>query len=75
MGIFERGLPMVSVKKSTIFSSVFFSNIRLEIMFTYGLERKKTFEDDKNVNFLKSKKWIFSKGFTHGFDKKIHYFF
>ena len=50
---------MVSVKKSTIFSSVFFSKIGLEIMFTYGLERKKTFEDDKNVNFLKSKKWVF----------------
>ena len=43
---------MVSVKKSTIFSSVFFSKIALEIMFTYGLERKKTFEDNKNVNFF-----------------------
>ena len=62
MGIFQRGSPMVSVKKSTIFSSVFFSNIGLEIMFTYGLKKKETFEDDKNVNFLKSKKWVFSKG-------------
>ena len=54
---------MVSVKKSTIFSSVFFSKINLEIMFTYGLERKETFEDDKNVNFLKSKKMgIFLRG-------------
>ena len=34
----------------------------LEIMFSYGLERKGAFEDDKNVNFLKSKKWVFSKG-------------
>ena len=61
MGIFQRGSPMVSVKKSTIFSSVFFSKIGLEIMFTYSLERKEAFEDDKNVNFLKSKKWVFSK--------------
>ena len=53
---------MVSVKKSTIFSSVFFSKIGLEINLRYGLERKEAFEDDKNVNFLKSKKWVFSKG-------------
>ena len=53
---------MVSVKKSTIFSSVFLSKIGLEIMFSYSLERKEAFEDDKNVNFLKSKKWVFSKG-------------
>ena len=37
---------MVSVKKSTIFSSVFFSIIGLEIMLSYGLERKEAFEDD-----------------------------
>ena len=60
MGIFQRDSPMVSVKKSTIFSSLFFSKIGFEIIFTYGLERKETFEDNKNVNFLKSKKWIFS---------------
>ena len=53
---------MVSVKKSRIFSSVFFSKIGHEIMLSYGLERKEAFEDDKNVNFLKSKKWVFSKG-------------
>ena len=52
---------MVSVKKSTMFFSVFFSKIRPEIMLTYGLERKEAFEDDKTVNFLKSKKWVFSK--------------
>ena len=53
---------MVSVKKVTIFFDVFFSKIGLEIMFSYGLERKEAFEDDKNVNFVKSKKWVFSKG-------------
>ena len=62
MGIFETSSPMVSVKKSTIFSSVFFSKIGLEIMFSYGLQREEAFEDDENVTFLKSKKWVFSKG-------------
>ena len=76
MGIFQRGSPMVSVKKSTFFSNVFFSKVGLEIMFTYSLEKKEAFEGDKNVNFLKSKKMgIFPKGFTHGFVQKIHNFF
>ena len=51
---------MVSVQKSAIFSSLFFSKIGLEIMFSYGLESKEAFEDDKNLNFFKSKKWVFS---------------
>ena len=75
MGIFQRGSSMVSVKKSTIFSSVFFSKIGLEIMFSYGLERKEAFEDDKNVNFLKSKKWVFSKGVHPWFRSKNAPFF
>ena len=75
MGIFERGSPMVSVKKLTIFASVFFSKIGLEIMFSYGLERKEAFEDDKNVNFFKSKKWVFSKGFHPWFRSKNPQFF
>ena len=52
---------MVTVKKSTIFSSVFFSKIVLEITLSYGLERKEAFKDDINVNFLKLPKWVFSK--------------
>ena len=51
---------MVSIKKSPFFSSVFFSKIGLKIMLSYDLERKEAFEDEKNVNFLKSKKWVFS---------------
>ena len=70
MGIFQRGSPMVSVKKSALFSSVFFSKIGLEIMFSYGLERKEAFEDDKNVNFIKSKKRVFSKGVLRWFRSK-----
>ena len=66
---------MVSVKKSTIFSSVLFSKIGLEIMLSYGLERKEAFEDDKNVNFLKSKKWVFSKGVDPWFQPKNPQFF
>ena len=42
---------MVSVKKTRIFSSVFFSKLGLKIMLRYGLERKEAFHDDKNVNF------------------------
>ena len=61
---------MVLVKKSAIFSSFFFSEIVLEIMFSYGLERKEAFEDDKNLNFFKSRKWVFSKGFHPWFGSK-----
>ena len=75
MGIFQRVSPMVSVKKSAIFSSVFFSKIGLEIMFSYGLERKEAFEDDKNVNFFKCKKWVFSKGVHPWFRSKNPQFF
>ena len=70
MGIFQSGSATVSVKKSTIFSSVFLSKIGLEIMLSYGLERKETFEDDKNLSFLKSKKSASLKGLTHGFGQK-----
>ena len=66
---------MVWVKKSAIFSCVFFSKIGVEIMFSYGLERKETFQDDKNVNFFKSKKWVFSKGVQPWFWSKHPQFF
>ena len=75
MGIFQRGSPMVSVKKLTIFFSVFFSKRVLEIMFSYGLERKEAFEDDKNLNFFKSKKLVFSKGVHPWFRSKNPQFF
>ena len=66
---------MVSVKKFTIFASVFFSKIGLEIMFTYSLERKEAFEDNKNVNFFRLKKWVFSKGVHPWFRSKNAQFF
>ena len=40
-------------------------------MLSYGLERKEAFQDSKNVNFWKSKKWVFAKGFG----QKIQNFF
>ena len=66
---------MVSVKKSALFSSVFFSKRVLEIIFSYGLERIETFEDDKNVTFFKGKKWVFSKGVHPWFWSKNPQFF
>ena len=80
---------MVSVKKLTIFFSVFFSKRVLEIMFSYGLERKEAFEDDKNVNFLSPifsslffSKIVLEVMFSYGLerkeafedDKNVHFF-
>ena len=36
-------------------------------MLSYRLERKSAFEDDKNVNFLRLKKWVFAKGINPWF--------
>ena len=44
-------------------------------MLSSSLERKEAFHDDKNVNFAKSKKWLFYKGLTHSFGQKIQNFF
>ena len=43
-------------------------------MLSSSLERKETFHDDKNVSFVKSKKWVFSKGLTHSLVKKSKIF-
>ena len=64
MGIFQRGLPMVSVKKSKNFSSLFLSKIVLELMLSYDLERKEAFQDDKNVFCKGQKLGIFQRGQT-----------
>ena len=66
---------MVSVKKSAIFSSAFISKRVIEIMFSYGLERKEAFKDDKNLSFFKCKKWLFSKGLDPWFRSKNPQFF
>ena len=75
MGIFQSGSSMVLVKKSTIFSSVFFIKIGLEIMLSYGLEKKKAFGNDKNLSFFKPKTWVFSKGVHPWFRSKSRQFF
>ena len=61
---------MVSVKKSKSFFSVLCSKLGLEIVLSYGLERKEAFEDNKNVNFKKFKKWVFAKGVNPWFRSK-----
>ena len=66
---------MVLVKKSRIFSCVFFRKVGLEIMLSYGLERKEAFEDNKNVNFRKYKQWVFAKGVNPWFQSKNPKFF
>ena len=75
MDIFQKDSPMISVKKSTIFSSVFLSKKDLEIMFSYGSKTKKAFDDKKNFNFFHSKKWVFSKGVHPWFRSKNPHFF
>ena len=59
---FPKGFTHGFGQKIRNFFSVFFSKIGLEIIFSYGLERKEAFEDQKNLNFFKCKKWVFSKG-------------
>ena len=61
---------MVSVKKSKSFCSALFSKLGLEIVLSYGLERKEAFEDNKNVNFKKFKKCVFAKGVNPWFRSK-----
>ena len=61
---------MVSVKKSKSFCSVLFSKLGLEIVLSYGVERKEAFEDNKNVNFKKFKKCVFAKGVNPWFQSK-----
>ena len=74
MGILQRGLPMVSVKKSKNFSSLFLSKIVLELMLSYGLERKEAFQDDKNVFCKGQKLGIFPRGQTMVSVKKKGFF-
>ena len=51
-GYFPKGFTHGFGQKSRIFPSVFFSKIGLEIMFSYGPERKKAFDANKNINFF-----------------------
>ena len=63
-GYFPKGFSHgFGPKVDNFFLCVFFSKKVLEIIFSYGLERKEAFEDDKNVNFFKLKKMgIFQRG-------------
>ena len=61
---------MVLVKKFKTFSSLFFSEIGLEIMLKCGLKRIKLLKVDKNVSLLKLTKWVFFKGVKPWFQSK-----
>ena len=74
-GYLPKGLTHGFGKKIQYFLIFFLSKIGLEIMLSYGLERKEGFEDDENVNFLKCKKWIFAKGVNPWFRSKNPQFF
>ena len=68
-------MGIVFGQKIQNFCSVLFSKLGLEIVLSYGLERKEDFEDDKNVNFKKLKKWVFAKGVNPWFRSKNPKFF
>ena len=68
-------MGIVFGQKIQNFCSVLFSKLGLEIVLSYGLERKEAFEDDKNVNFKKFKKWVFAKGVNPWFRSKNPKFF
>ena len=66
---------MVPAKKLQTFFRLFFTKLVVEIMLSYGLQRNNGFYDDKNVNFVKSKTWLFSKGVNPWFRSKNRKFF
>ena len=68
-------MGIVFSQKIQNFCSVLFSKLGLEIVLSYGLERKEDFEDDKNVNFKKLKKRVFAKGVNPWFRSKNPKFF
>ena len=75
IAFFQRGLPMLLVKKSNFFLYLFIVKIRLEIMFNNVLDRKETFFGNKNFNLSKSQKSHFSKGVNPCFWSKNVTFF
>ena len=74
-GYLPKGLTHGFGKKIQYFLILFFSKIGLEIMLSYGLERKEAFEDDEIVNFLNSKNWVFANGVNSCFWSKNAQFF
>ena len=44
-------------------------------MLSYVLDRKEAFQDNKDVNFVKSKKWVLAKGVKPWFRSKNPEFF
>ena len=58
--VFSKGVnPWFRTKNSKFFLAC---KMTVEVMLSYGLERKQVFNDDKNVSFVMSKTWVLSKG-------------
>ena len=75
--LFQRGQPMLLVKKCHFFLYLDLVKIRLEIMLNHFEERKETFFDYKKEkqNFSKFKKsHFFPKGLIHAFGLKMPFF-
>ena len=61
--MFPKGEPIDLVQKWPFFHLFFKGNIGQKNVFYDILQRKNAFLGYKNINFKKSKKWHFSKGF------------
>ena len=62
---------MVLVKNLKMFALYILSRIGKENVFDDILQRKKTFRDNKNINFGKMKNCIFPNELGHGFGRKF----
>ena len=71
---FLKGLTHAFGQKCNFFLYLFSVKIRPEIMFNNVLYRKETFFSHKKIWFLKVlENWIFPKGLTHAFGKKVNF--
>ena len=74
--IFQRGSPMLLIKKCQFFLYLFLAKTRLEMRFKNVLDRKKKrFIEYKNKLFQSPKNSIFPKGLTQAICQKIPIFF
>ena len=74
MTFFQRGWPMVFVKKWPFFQPFFFGNIGQENILNDILEGKNSFLCYKNKKFEKWKNWHFSKAVNPWFGAKMAIF-
>ena len=70
MGIFQRKSIFRQKIQNFSYCLFFFKKTDLEIILSFGRKRNKAFQNSKNVNFVKSKKWVFCKGVNASFRSK-----